>query len=381
MKALVWSGRRKIELQQVPRPLLNDARDVILKVTSSSICGSDLHLFSGAMPRVERGDILGHEFMGIVEEVGQEVKTVKKGQRVVCSFDIACGACNFCKREEYTACNVTNPSEEMQSLYGDRTSGMFGYSHLTGGFPGGQAEFVRVPFADVNCLALPENVPDRKALYLSDIIPTSYHATVLAQVQEGSSVAIWGLGPVGLLAARWCQLKGAKVIIGIDHVPERLNVAKKLGIEVINFDEEDVYTRLRVIAPEGVDCGIEAAGFEYTTTLKHKMERILRMETDSADILSQMIKSVRKFGTIGVVGVYAGHCNHFPIGALMEKGLTIRGSQCPVQKYWKMGLEKIQSGEFDPSFVVSHEGRLEDGPELYERFWNKDQVIKVFLTP
>jgi len=380
MKALVWEGKRKMQLQQVPRPMLNDARDVVIKVTSTTICGSDLHLFSGAMPGVERGDILGHEFMGVIQEVGEEVKNVKKGQRVVCSFDIACGTCNFCKREEYTACNVTNPSQDMQNLYGDRTSGMFGYSHLTGGFPGGQSEYVRIPFADTNCLVVPDDMPDRKALYLSDIVPTSYHAAVLAQVKEGCSVAIWGLGPVGLLAAQWCRTMKAKTIIGIDHVPERLELAKKIGIRVINFDEEDVYSALRKIVPEGVDCGIEAAGFEYSTTLKHKMERALRLETDSSDILEQMIKSVRKFGTIGIVGVYSGYCNHFPIGAMMEKGLTVRGSQCPVQKYWKMAMEKIRSGEFDPTVVISHEGTLEAGPELYERFSNKDQVIKVFLT-
>jgi len=381
MHALVWHGKKDIRYVETPRPMITDSKDIILKVTASTICGSDLHLYSGAMPGMQKGDILGHEFLGTVEEVGSQVKNLSVGQRVVVAFDIACGVCDFCKREEYTACDTTNPSKEMELLYGDRTSALYGYSHLTGGVPGGQAEYVRVPFADVNCLPIPDEVPDEKALYLSDIVPTAYHGVALGKVKEGSTVAIWGLGPVGLLIARWAQILKAGRIIGIDRVPERLDRARHLGIELINFDQEDTVARVREMVPGGVDVAIEAAGFEYAKTTVHKIERTLSLETDTADVLTECIRAVRKFGIVSVIGVYVGLCNHFPIGALMEKGVTITGSQSPTQKYWKMALEKIKSGEMDPTFVISHKARLADGPILYEKFYNKDEVIKVFIRP
>jgi len=334
------------------------------------------------MPDMHDGDILGHEFMGIVDEVGSEVKKLTRGQRVVVAFDIACGACDYCKREEYTACDVTNPSKLMEEMYGHRCAGFYGYSHLTGGVPGGQAEYVRVPFADFNCLPIPDDVPDEKALYLSDVVPTAYHACEMGKVGKGDTVAIWGLGPVGLMAAKWAQIRGAARVIGIDQVPERLTLAKQhLGIEVINFKEVDVCKELPRLVPNGPDVAIEAAGFEYAKTLLHKVERAVGLETDTADILTECINLVRKFGRVSIIGVYAGYANHFPIGAMMEKGLTMQGSQSPTQKYWKMALEKIQSGELDPTFIISHKIKLADLPEAYSKFYNREGVIKIFARP
>jgi len=301
----------------------------------------------------------------------------------VVAFGICCGKCEYCLREEYTACDTTNPSKLMEEMYGHRSAGLYGYSHLTGGIPGGQAEYVRVPFADMNCLIVPDNLPDEQALYLSDVIPTAYHGTELAGVGNGSTVAIWGLGPIGLMAARWAQLRKAGRIIGIDCIPERLNVARNhLGIEVINFKEQDTCKTLEALVPGGLDVTIEAAGFEYPTTLRHKAEMAVGLETDTADILTEMITSTRKFGVVSIIGVYSGTCNHFPIGAMMEKGLTMRGGQSPTQKYWKMCLEKIRSGELDPTFIITHKATLAAGPQLYDKFFNrKDGVIKVFLRP
>jgi threonine dehydrogenase-like Zn-dependent dehydrogenase len=260
---------------------------------------------------------------------------------------------------------------------------MLGYSHLTGGYPGAQAEYTRVPYADVNCLPVPDYIPDETALYLSDIIPTSYFGTELGGVKQGSTVAIWGQGPVGLLIARWCQIKGASKIIGIDCVPERLAVAQNvLGINVINFKLENVKTSLDALVPGGPEIAIEAAGPDYPKSLTHKIETAIGLETDACDILTEMISCVKKFGTVSIIGAYAGLTNHFPIGAMMEKGLTMNGGQCPTQKYWPVCLEKIRTGEMNPAFVVSHKGTLADGPELYKKFYRKeDGVIKVFLRP
>jgi len=302
---------------------------------------------------------------------------------VVVAFNIACGFCDYCKREEYTACDTTNPSKLMEGMYGHRSCAIYGYSHLTGGVAGGQAEYVRVAFADVNCLPIPKGVPDEKALYLSDVVPTALHAVEMAEVKEGDTVAIWGLGPIGLMAARWCEYKKARRVIGIDCVPERLNLAKNyLKIETINFQEQDVCKTLAERIPHGPDAVIEAAGFEYPTTLKHKVEMAVGLETDTSDMLTECITSVRKAGKVSIIGVYVGFTNHFPIGALMEKGLTMRGGQSPTQKYWKFCLDLIQKGVIDPSFIITHKKTLMDGPELYEKFYNREEgVIKVFLRP
>jgi len=260
---------------------------------------------------------------------------------------------------------------------------LYGYSHLTGGVPGGQAEYARIPFADVNCLPIPDDVPDEKALYLSDVVPTAYHGTELGDVKEGSVVAIWGLGPIGLMTARWCQIKKASRIIGIECVPERIDVARRvLNIETINFKEKNVLETLLEMFPGGVDVAIECAGFEYATSILHKIEMGLKLETDTADIFTEMFSAVRPFGNVSVIGVYAGYANHFPVGMMMEKDLTIKCGQSPTQKYWKMALDKIQSGEIDPSFIVTHKMTLADGPILYKKFNEKtDGVIKVFMRP
>jgi threonine dehydrogenase-like Zn-dependent dehydrogenase len=382
MNAIVWHGKYDVRCDEKPRPCITDPRDIILKVTACTICGSDLHLYKGTMLGMHDGDILGHEFMGIINEVGDEVKNFKKGQRVVVAFDIACGSCPHCKRQEFTGCETTNPSRLQASMYGHKTAAMYGYSHLTGGVPGGQAEFVRVPYADVNCLAIPDDVPDEKALYLSDIIPTSWYANECGEVGEGDTVAIWGLGPIGLLAARWAQIRKASKIIGIDKVPERLNLARQLGIDIIDFSKEKVVEVLHAMAPGGVDAGLECAGFDYPTTYTDAIEQTLGIADDSSDILTEIISCVRHSGRVSIIGVYAGKANHFPIGALMEKSLKVRGGQTPVQKYWKDLLAKMRSGEFDPSFVVTHKGKLSDSPELFKKFNDKqDGVVKVFLRP
>jgi threonine dehydrogenase-like Zn-dependent dehydrogenase len=383
MHAMVWRGKNDVRYEEVPRPLLTHPKDILLQVTASSICGSDLHLFQGNVPTMHSGDILGHEFMGRVLEVGADVQKVKVGERVVVAFDIGCGQCKACKRKEFSTCLVTNPSRLQKEQYGGNTSAVFGYSHLTGGVPGGQAEFVRVPYADTNCLVLPDKIPDDVGLFLSDIIPTAYFGTELAEVQPGDNVAIWGLGPVGLLAARWAQIKGAARVVGIDNVEDRLSLARReLQIDIINFKEQNTIEALKGMFGEDLDCAIECAGFDYPTTLKHKAEMALGMETDTADILTEMITAVRPRGRIGILGVYVGTCNHFPIGALMEKGLSVRAGQCPTQRYWDVCLDHIQRGTFDPRFVVTTRGKLSEGPRLFSEFNNKEKgVVKVFLRP
>jgi len=382
MNAVVWKGAKNVEYKQMPRPLLTDQTDVVIRVTATTICGSDLHLYTNAMLDMHTDDILGHEFMGIIEQVGSDVKKLKIGQRVVVAFDIACGHCEYCKRQEYTGCDTTNPSKLMETMYGHRSAALFGYSHLTGGAPGGQADYVRVPWGDVNCLPLPADIPDEKALYLSDVIPTAYHAVEFGNVQQGSTVAIWGLGPIGLIAARWAQIRGASRIIGIDCVEERLRTASQiLKIETINFKEEDTVKTLFAKVPGGVDCSLECAGFEYPNSTLHKVERALQLETDTADILTEMMTATRKFGNISIIGVYTGFANHFPVGAMMEKAITVKGGQSPTQKYWEMCLEKLRSGEMDPSFILTHRGKLSDGPKIYDQFYKKEGVIKCFLRP
>eukprot|EP01119_Soliformovum_irregulare_P003821 TRINITY_DN14878_c0_g1_i1.p1 TRINITY_DN14878_c0_g1~~TRINITY_DN14878_c0_g1_i1.p1 ORF type:complete len:419 (-),score=88.46 TRINITY_DN14878_c0_g1_i1:35-1291(-) len=384
MNAIVWHSREDVRYVEKPKPIITDSTDIILRITATTICGSDLHLYTNAMLDMHDGDILGHEFMGIIEDAGSEVKNLKVGQRVVVAFGIACGKCDYCKREEFTACDTTNPSKLIESVYGHRPAALYGYSHLTGGVPGGQSEYVRVPFADVNCLVIPEDVPDEKALYLSDVVPTAYHGTELAKVKEGSTVAIWGLGPIGLMAARWCQIRKASRIIGIECVPERIELARKhLGpsVEIVDFSKDNTIQKVLELVPGGVDCAIECAGFEYATSLIHKVERALMLETDTADIFSEMFTCVRKFGRVSIIGVYSGTANHFPVGAMMEKDLIIKGGQSPTQKYWLMCLEKIRSGELDPTFIITHRAQLKDAPTLYQRFHKDKDVIKCFLRP
>ena len=381
--AIIWRGKRHVEYVEKAMPMISDPRDILLKITATTVCGSDLHLFNNTMLDMHDGDILGHEFMGIIQEKGDQVKKLDVGQRVVVAFNIACGFCDYCKREEYSVCDTTNPSKLQEKLYGQKTGALFGYSHLTGGVPGGQAEYVRVPFGDINCLVIPDDVPDNKALYLSDIIPTAYHGCFIGNVKKDSTVAIWGLGPIGLLEARWCQIMGAKRIIGIDCVTERLDIATKtLGIETINYKEYDTTKKLLEMVPGGVDCSLEAAGFDYAKSLLHKVERFLNLETDGGDILTEMIRCTRKAGTVSIIGVYNNTVNHFPIGPMMEKHLSIVGGQSYTQKHWKMCLDKIRSGEFDPTFVISHNLTLSQVPDYYKQFDQKEGgALKCFVRP
>jgi len=383
MNALVWNGKNDVQYRSVPAPLITDQKDVIIRITATSICGSDLHLVDGSVPTMHSGDVLGHEFLGIVEQAGSDVLEMKVGDRVIVAFDIACGECDFCKRKEFSGCKTTNPNNLQASMFGHNTGAIFGYSHLTGGVPGGQAELVRVPFADVNCLVVPKEVSDEQALMLTDVVPTAYHAAKLGGVSHGDTVAIWGLGPVGLFTGRWCKLMGASHIVGIDKVPFRLQKARDWGIQPIDFNETpDVVGKLHAMFPDGLDVVIECAGGEYSKSLTDKFERAMNLETDSADIFKEMFQSVRPCGRVSVIGVYIGYANHFPVGAMMEKGLTIRGGQCPVQKYWKKIMKMVVDGKIDPSVLITHRGKLSEGPEYYKKFMEREEnILKVLLRP
>jgi len=381
MHALVWNAGQ-VQYKDAPAPVITDSRDVLVRVTATTICGSDIHIVDGSIPTMRSGDILGHEFLGIVEEVGSEVKKMKMGQRVIVAFCIACGTCSFCQREEYTGCSTTNPSNLQKNMYGHRTCAMYGYSHLTGGVAGGQAEYVRVPFGDFNCLVIPDSISNDKAVLMTDVIPTAYHGATLGRVREGDLVGIWGLGPVGLMTAYWAKKMGASRVVGIDTVPERLEVARKLGIDTIDFKAKNVMDTIKDMFPEGLDVGIECAGGEYPMSIIDTIERALNVETDTAEIFNEIFMSVRPFGRVAVLGVYIGAANRFPVGAMMEKSLTIRGGQCPVQKYWKKLLKMVEDGDVDPTFIVTHHGKLSEGPEYYQKFIDrKEGILKVILQP
>ncbi|PPQ91917.1 hypothetical protein CVT25_001288 [Psilocybe cyanescens] len=384
MRALAWFGNKDVRVIDAPVPAITEPDDVIVKVTGTTICGSDLHLYHGEIMTMQKGDILGHEFMGIVDKVGPNVTNIHPGQRVVASFQIACGKCEYCKKKLSSFCDRTNNSSLQNAMYGQRDAGFFGYSHFTGGFPGGQAEFVRVPLGEVNLLPIPDNVPDEKALYLSDILPTSYHAVVDTGVEEGDVVGIWGLGPIGLYAAKWAQLKGASRIIGIDKVPERLAFAQeKLGIEVIDFSKySDIPKRIYELVPRGLDVAIDCGTFHEPKTVMHKVQKLMMLETDSPETLNEMIVSVRKQGKCGIIAAYAGFANGVNVGALMEKGVRLIGNgQAPVHLYWKEILhDYIMTGKFDPTFILTHRVPLEDMSKLYSAFDTRQSgVEKVFV--
>jgi len=388
MLACEWNGTQSVKLAARPRPLVTDPQDVVLKVTSTTICGSDLHLYFNEIPGVrplEVGDILGHEFMGIVEDVGPEVKNLKAGDRVVSSFAIADGTCKFCQKGQPSLCETTNPSGQMEKLYGQRTAGLFGYSHLTGGYHGGQAEYVRVPFADNNLLKVPNDLPDEKLIFLSDIICTGWHGCVLSKAgeEDHKTVAVWGCGPVGLMAIRLAFIRGAQKVFAIDHVGYRLDHAQRLGAIPINFEEvDDVGEHLLKLVPEGIDSCIECAGFRFPSTLSHKLQRALKLETDTLDIVQQMVKAARKGGNLALIGDYFNTGNGFPIGAFMEKGLWMTGGQSWPQTYWKELLPMIIDGRLDPTFVISHRMPLSKIDEAYRIFANcEDGALKIILTP
>ena len=390
MRALCWHGKGDIRCDTVPDPTLQDAGDVIIKVTSCAICGSDLHLYDGYMPTMESGDILGHETMGEVVEVGSGVTKLKVGDRVVVPFNIACGECFFCKKSMFSLCDRSNPNAEMaRKAMGHSPSGLFGYSHMLGGYAGGQAEFLRVPFADVGPIKIPDGIPDEQVLFLSDIFPTGYMAAENAEIEPGDTVAIWGCGPVGQFAMQSAWMLGAGRVIAIDNVPERLQMAATYGkAELINFDEVDVYDRLMEMTKgRGPDRCIDAVGAEAhaggsVDAVVDKVKAAMFLGTDRPHVLREAIMSCRKGGTLSVPGVYVGFLDKLPFGALMNKGITVRTGQTHTHRYLAPLLDKILNGEIDPTFVITHRETLEEGPGLYEKFRDKtDGCIKVVMTP
>jgi threonine dehydrogenase-like Zn-dependent dehydrogenase len=382
-------GRNTVEVRDVPDPAILNRRDAIVKVTSTAICGSDLHLYDGYIPTMEEGDILGHEFMGYVVEVGPDVGNLAVGDRVVVPFPIACGACNSCTAGLYSLCENSNPNAGMaEKLWGHASSGMFGYSHLTGGFAGGQAEYARVPFADVGPIKIENDLPDEKVLFLSDIFPTAYMGAEMCDIKPGDVVAVWGAGPVGLLAMASAFLLGAARVIAIDRFDYRLQMAReKTGAETINYDEANVMEVLKdMTAGRGPDACIDAVGLEAHSDvtplqLYDRVKQAVRLETDRGPALRQAILACRNGGTVSIIGVYGGLMDKFPIGSLMNRSITVRAGQCHVQRYTKPLLDRIERGEIDPSFVITHRAPLERAPVGYEVFKHKqDNCVKVVLS-
>ena len=390
MKALVWHGTTDIRCDSVPDPQIEHPRDAIIKVTSCAICGSDLHLYDHFMPGMKSGDIMGHETMGEVVEVGAESRgKLKVGDRVVIPFTIICGECDQCKRGNFSVCERTNRNGHIAAkAFGHTTAGLFGYTHLTGGYPGGQAEYLRVPFADSTHIKVPDGVPDEKLLFLSDIFPTGWQAAVQCDIQPTDTVAIWGAGPVGQMAIRSAILLGAKQVVVIDRVPERLAMAEAGGAIAINFDEESVIERLNELTKgKGPEKCIDAVGMEAhaTATIDSMYDRVKQatmMETDRPHVLREMAYVCRPAGTLSVPGVYGGLLDKIPFGAIMNKGLTIRTGQTHVNRWTDDLLRRIEEGQIDPSFVITHTVSLDEGPDMYKVFRDKqDGCIKVVLKP
>jgi threonine dehydrogenase-like Zn-dependent dehydrogenase len=389
MKALVWHGTDDVRVERVPDPAILNPRDAIVKVTTTAICGSDLHLFDGYIPTMKAGDILGHEFMGEVVEVGKDNHKLRVGDRVVVPFTIACGRCFFCERQLWSACDNSNPNANyVEALYGFAGSGLFGYSHMMGGYAGGQAEYVRVPFADVGPVRVPDSLTDEQALFLSDILPTGYMAAENCDIQPGDTVAVWGCGPVGQMAIASALLLGAEQVVAIDSVPERLRMAaRQRGVIAIDFDKEDVFDRLKQLtAGRGPDACIDAVGLEaHGTTLDAYYDAIKTaayLATDRPSALRQAIHVCRKGGVVSIPGVYGGYLDKMPFGAAFGKGLTFKMGQTHVMKYLRPLLARIERGEIDPSFVITHRLPLDEAPAAYRLFRDKrDECIKVVLKP
>lgn len=389
MRALTWHGTHDVRVETVPDPEIINPRDAIIKVTSTAICGSDLHLYDGVIPGLKPGDILGHEFMGEVVETGPQ-STLKKGQRVVVPFTISCGSCYFCQKQQYSACDNSNPAEKQDAtelLYGHAVAGFFGYSHITGGYPGGQAEYVRVPFSDVGPIVVPDGIEDEKVLFLSDILPTGWMAAENAEIEEGDTVAVWGCGPVGLFAVQSAVLMGADQVIAIDHHPHRLELARHVGAKTIDFTQTHVGEALMDmtggIGPDAVidAVGLEAHGFAPDNVLEVIKQKVV-VAADRGHALRQAIMACRKGGRVSMPGVYGGFLDKFPLGALMEKGLQLRTGQTHVQKYTKDLLARIEAGEVDTTFLISHRLSLEEAPEGYKNFHsNQNEWTKVVLRP
>lgn len=389
MRALTWHGRNDIRCETVPDPEIEQPRDAIIKVTSCAICGSDLHLYDGFMPGMQAGDIMGHEFMGEVVEVGSENKKLKVGDRVVVPFTIICGECDQCRRGNYSVCERTNRNGHLAAkAFGHATAGLFGYTHLTGGFPGGQAEYVRVPYADVAPVKIPDGLSDEQVLFLGDIFPTGWQAAAQCDIQPTDTVAVWGCGPVGQFAIRSAVMLGAKQVVAIDRVPERLAMAEAGGAITINFDEQSVIERLnQLTGGRGPEKCIDAVGLEahasgHLDSIVDRAKQAVMLETDRPHVLREMIYVCRPAGTISVPGVYGGVVDKIPFGAAMNKGLTFRMGQTHVNRWTDDLLRRIEAGQIDPSFVITHTVSLEEGPAYYETFREKrDNCIKVVLKP
>jgi threonine dehydrogenase-like Zn-dependent dehydrogenase len=388
MRANCWYGKKQVRVEEVADPKILNRRDAIVKITSTAICGSDLHLYNGLVPTMEKGDILGHEFMGEVIEVGSEVTNLNEGDRVVVAFPISCGKCFFCQRELFSLCENSNPNAWMaQKLFGHSPAGLYGYTHMLGGFAGGQAEYARVPFADLGALKIPAGLADEQVLFLSDIFPTGYMAAENCNIQPGDTVAVWGCGPVGQFAIRSAFLLGAERVFAIDRFPERLRMAEEGRAETINYKEADVYdTLMEETGGLGPDSCIDAVGMEAHVAgvigAYDRVKQAMMLETDRPQVFREAIMACRKGGTVSVPGVYGGFDDKIPLGPMMNKGLTVRTGQTHVQHYMRPLLDRILNGEIDPSFVVTHRMRLDDAPSGYETFLNKeDECIKMVLQP
>jgi threonine dehydrogenase-like Zn-dependent dehydrogenase len=389
MRALTWHGKRDVRVEEVPRPEIVNPSDAIVEVTATAICGSDLHLYNDNVPSMRAGDVLGHEPRGEVVEVGPDVERLDVGDRVVVPFTISCGACWFCENERYSLCDNSNPNAELaRKTMGHSPAGLFGYSHMMGGYAGGQAEYLRVPYADVGPIRVDADLPDEQVLPLSDVLPTGYMAAENAQIEPADTVAVWGCGAVGQFAIQSAWLFDANRVIAIDRLPERLEMAREHGdAETIDYEHEDVYDRLmEMTGGRGPDRCIDAVGTDAHGTgvvdATDRVKRSAKLEDDRPYVLREAIKCCRKGGTLSIPGVYVGRADNVPVGAMMNKGLTIQTGQTQVQRYLDSLLDQIQSGNLDPSFVVTHEASLEDGPEMYEKFNDKeDDCIKVVLKP
>jgi threonine dehydrogenase-like Zn-dependent dehydrogenase len=389
MKANCWLDKSTVQVQDVPDPQILSPRDAIVRITSTAICGSDLHLYNGLVPSMKSGDVLGHEFMGEVVEVGREVRNLEIGDRVVVPFPIACGRCALCRQSLFSLCENSNPNAWMaEKVWGYSPAGIFGYSHMLGGYPGGQSQYARVPFADVGPLKIPPGVPDEKVLFLSDIFPTGYMGAELCDIQPGDVVAVWGCGPVGQFAIKSATLLGAERVIAIDRFPYRLRMAREQsGAQTINYEEVDVHDALReMTGGRGPDACIDAVGMEAhapgVVGAYERAKQAVGLETDRPHALREAIMACRNGGTVAVIGVYAGFIDKFPFGSIMNRSLTIKTGQAHVQRYMKPLLERIEQGQIDPRFVITHRLPLEEAPRGFDMFLNKhDDCVKVVLTP
>jgi threonine dehydrogenase-like Zn-dependent dehydrogenase len=390
MKANVWMGRTEVEIREVPDPTIMNDRDAIVRITSTTICGSDLHLYDGFIPTMRKGDILGHEFMGEIVEVGPGLTDRKVGDRVVVAFPIACGRCNACKAEAYSICENSNPNAAIaEKTLGRSPAGIFGYSHMLGGYAGGQSEYVRVPFADVGTIVIEDDLADEQVLFLSDVFPTGWMGAEMCDIAPGDVIAVWGAGAVGQFAIASAFLQGAERVIAIDRFDYRLRMAREhSGAETLNYEEVDVREALNdMTGGRGPDACIDAVGQEAhhgteAIYLADRAKQAMRIETDRPFALRQAIMSVRNGGTVSVIGAYGGFVDTFPMGTVMNRSLTIRSGQCHVQRYMRPLLDRIRAGEIDPAFVVSHRVPLDEAPRGYEAMkFKTDEAMKIVLKP